>query len=206
MINGADHWDDHSAYYVQSNNAVERILSRYGADVSTVTCGPSAAVNCLAAMGHNVETATPSGWQPQPEDVLTLWFHDPRNWAQLARVRTETDPAKSKHSPHEVPQYYPAAVRGVFGVRADFEWGMDFDKVAEYVRNGLAVMLNHKPDRSRSGHFVAIVAHDNKADDLIYHDSWPEGIPGHDGWAVRIARDRFNEFERYGVIFKELLE
>ena len=205
MINGTDHWDDRSKYYVQSNNAVERILSRYGSRVSAVACGPSSAINCIAAMGGSVETATPAGWQPQPEDVLTLWFHDFRNWDRLAKIRTETDPETTKYSPHEVPQYYPSAVRGVFGVSAQFVWIKNYGAIAGYVKNGHAVMVNHKPDQKRAGHYIAIVAVDDSSDELIYHDSWPEGIPGHDGWARRLSRDVYNnEVEGYAVIFKEV--
>jgi hypothetical protein len=202
MIRGADYWSDTSRYYTQSNNAVERILDRYRAHVSAVACGPSSAVNCIAATGSGVDIVTYGGWAPQPEDILTLWFHDYRNWPELAQIRTETDPERSRYSPHEVPQYYPAAVKSVFGVDAHFEWGTTFSKVAQLIADGMPVMLNHKPDRSRPGHFVAVVAHDDSTGDLIYHDSWPEGIPGHNGWGVRIAEDRFNEFERYGVIFE----
>jgi len=202
MIKGAAYWDDRDRYYTQSNNAIERILPRYGARVSAVTCGPSSAINCMAAMGVDVETRTPGGWYPQPEDVLTVWFHDPRNWLKLEQIRRDTSPKWSKYSPHEVPQYYPKAVEKVFGVKASFVWGMLFPDVVSYVSNGWAVMLNHKPDRAKPGHYIAMVAHDSDTDELIYHDSWPDGTAGATGWATRISHENFYEFERYGVVFK----
>jgi hypothetical protein len=202
MIKGAAYWQDRNRYYTQSNNAIERILSRYGARVSAVTCGPSSAINCIASMGCEVETPTPGGWLPQPEDVLTIWFHDHRNWSTLAEIRKATDPRFSKYSPHEVPQYYPEAVSAVFGVTADFAWEMLFPDVVGYVSNGWAVMMNHKPERNRPGHYVALVAHDSETGELIYHDSWPEGAAKNIGWGLRISHQNFSEFERYGVIFK----
>ena len=206
MINGANFWDDTDRYYKQSNNAVEFILSRYHAKVSAVACGPSSAVNCIAAMGEGVDIVTFGGWSAQPEDILTLWFHDYRNWPRLAQIRKETDPATSKYSPHEVPQYYPEAVKRVFGMNAQFSWGASFDRVVGFVSEGYPIMLNHKPDRSKPGHYVAIVAYDTNNDELIYHDSWPEGIPSHSGWGLRMPRDRFAEFEDYGVIFEGFAE
>lgn len=201
MINGVDLWDDRTCYYTQSNNALERMLSRYGAKASAVTCGPSASINCLASMGYDVETITPGVFRPQPEDVLALWFHDPRNWATLAKVRSATDPNISDYSPHEVPQYYPAAINAVFGVPARFQWGKDFDEIVDDVETGHAVMVNLKP--GNTGHFVAVVAYDEERDELIYHDSWPEGIPGHNGFAVRLDRDEFNVTQPYKIVFGE---
>lgn len=203
MINGTAHWDDRSRYYTQSNNAVERLLTRYRAVVSAVSCGPSSAINAIAAMGGDVESVTPAGWQPQPEDVLTLWFNDHRNWAQLANIRAETDPKTTKYAPHEVPQYYPAALRAVFGATAVFAWGVSFDVAAEYVQNGMAVIVNIKPNKT--GHFVAVVAHDDKANELIYHDPWPENVPGHDGWGLRLSPAMWaGEVEPYAIVIEEV--
>jgi hypothetical protein len=203
MIKGAPRWDDREAYYTQTNNAVERLLSRYGARASAVSCGPSSAINCLAALGLSVETVSPGGWAPQPEDVLTIWFHDHRNWDRLSEIRAATDPEKTRFSPHEVPQYYPAAVKAVFGARAQFTWNASFAEIAAHVSNGLAVMVNHKPEKNRPGHYVAVVAYDEISDELIFHDSWPEGAPGHNGWARRISRSQWHEMEPYAVVFFE---
>jgi hypothetical protein len=201
MINGAAFWDDRSRYYTQTNNSVERMLQRYDARASVVTCGPSASVNCLAAIGADVESISPGRYRPQPEDVLALWFHDYRNWPTLAKIRSATDPAKSVYSPHEVPQYYPAAIKSVFDVDARFQWGRGFDDVIDDVETGHPVMVNLKP--GSIGHFVSIVAYDDQADELIYHDSWPEGIPGHNGFAVRLNRDDFQNTEPYKIVFGE---
>lgn len=199
MINGAAFWDDRSRYYVQTNNSVERMLQRYDARASIVTCGPSSAVNCIAAMGADIESVTPGRWKPQPEDVLALWFHDFRNWAALAKIRSATDPEHSPYSPHEVPQYYPAAVKSVFGVDAVFQYGKSLDQIAEYVEAGRPVMLNIKEDGT--GHFIAVVAYDGERDELIYHDPYPAGIPGHDGFAVRMDRDLFSDIDPYHIVF-----
>lgn len=201
MISGVAHFDDHNRYYTQTNNSVERMLQRYDARASIVTCGPSAAINCIAAMGADVESISPGRYRPQPEDVLALWFHDYRNWPTLGKVRSATDPTSSKYSPHEVPQYYPPAIKSVFGVDARFQWGRNFDDVVDDVETGHAVMVNLKA--SAIGHFVAVVAYDEDADELIYHDSWPENIPGHNGFGVRMDRDEFENTEPYKIVFGE---
>lgn len=182
-IIGLPYWDDRDKYYIQTNNSLEQALRRYKAAHSVVTCGPTAAVNCLAAMGVDLSTYTPGGWGPQPEDVLTLWFHDPRNWSLLEQIRPETAPNNTDYSPNEVPQYYPAAVRSVFDVPAQFKWGADFKTIAKHIEQGKAVQIC----LIAPGHYVAVVAIDAENRELIYHDSYPQRFGGGDGFAQRMG-------------------
>jgi len=199
MIKGAKFYDDSERYYIQSNNAVEQALKRYGAKDSAVTCGPSAAVNCMAAMGYDVEPLTPGKWRPQPEDVLTLWFHDSRNWQRIADIREETDPRKTGYSPHEVPQYYPLAIREVFSVDAEFVWTDNFDDIADRVISGQAIQITEKDP----GHYIAVVAYDSDLDELIINDPYPVNFTDHSGFNKRLGRTEYNANVRpYVIIYK----
>ena len=199
MVKGASKWNDADAYYIQSNNAVERALSRYGAKDSAVTCRPSAAVNCIASMGIHVQCYTPAGWNPQPEDVLTLWFHDKRNWEKLKDIRSGTDPQRTIYSPHEVPQYYPLAVKEVFGVDAEFQWLHDFDDMADRVVSGQAVQITEKDP----GHFIAVVAYDSDLDELIINDPYPVNYTDFNGFNRRLGRAEYQEHVKpYAIMYK----
>jgi hypothetical protein len=150
-------------------------------------------------MGGYVETSSPGKWTVQPEDVLTLWFHDGRNWDLLRKIRPETDPEQSKFSPHEVPQYYPAAVRDVFRFDAAFKWLHDFDTIAETVESGRAVQLALKDP----GHYIAVVAYDTEQDRLIYHDPWPSRFTDFSGFARRMWRDEYaDNVQPYAIIYQ----
>jgi len=199
IISGLKHWQERDIYYVQSNNSVEAALSRYKAGQTLVTCGPTAAVTCIAAMGGSVQSPTPGGWQPQPEDVLTLWFHDERNWTRLAKARPDTAPGQTDYSPNEVPQYYPVAVDEVFGARCRFEWTCLFSEIISHVSSGRAVQITLKDP----GHFIPVVAYDQAQDALIYHDPWPSRFSDGEGFARRLSEAEFNDnVQSYALVYE----
>ena len=202
MIRGALDYQNRENYYIQSNNALEMYLKKYGVQNSAVTCGPSAAINCMAAMGIDVEIETPGGYHPQPEDILTAWFHDPRNWQRLRAIRGATDPEATQYSPHEVPQYYPSAVRSVYGVDAHFEFLHDFDRVADYLFKGWAVQITQKDP----GHFIAVVAYDSDLDELIFNDPFPVHFTNHNGFNRRIGRGEYDSTVKpYAIVYKGVM-
>ena len=196
MIKGTRFWNDEPRFDLdQTDNSIEASLRRYGARVTAVACGPTAAANCLLAMGTPVGTKTPGGWQPQIADVLTLWFHDARNWPTLRAVREATDPESTVYSPHEIPQFYPAAVAGVFGVCCSFEWLNQFESVIRRLSSGMAVQL------CLPGHYIAAVAYDDETEEIIYHDSYPKG---RSGFAKRLGRDAYSrEAQPFALVYKE---
>lgn len=197
MIRGARLWDQENRFDLdQTDNSIEQALKRYGARVSAVTCGPTAAVNCLLAIDAQVDVETSGGWNPQPADVLALWFHDERNWPTLRAVREETDPESTIYSPHEVPQYYPAAVEAVFGARCEFLWLNKFESVVNRLIVGMAVQL------CLPGHYVAAVAYDNEVDKIIYHDSYPKGRSGFAKWLDRETYSR--ECQPFALVYREV--
>ena len=91
MIYGANNWN--KDFYTQKNNAFEiQNKMKYGEKVKigkktihySETCGPTAAINCMAALGHNF------AWcKIQPEDLLSCWMIE--NQKELLKLN------KSKH-------------------------------------------------------------------------------------------------------------
>lgn len=185
MITGTKFWNDRDFYYSQSNNPTEEILRKRSDGNWLVSCGPTAAVNCIASMGFDVQVRVPGKYNPQPEEVLMDFFNDPRNYPALKDARPDTPP-EVWHG-NEVPQFYPVAIEAVFGVPACFLWSRDMDKVSGFLRRGMAVQLClQKP-----GHYIAVVAWDEDAEELIFNDPWPARFPDRNGFNRRMGRAEF---------------
>lgn len=185
MIHGAKHWNDLSRYYVQTNNPTEEILRKRSDGNWLVSCGPSAAVGCLAAMGHPISIKCPGRYQPQPEETLMDYFNDPRKYKNLQRARPEINPAEWHGN--EIPQFYTIAVPEVFGVDADFRWCNSINKVATELFKGHAVQLNLETP----GHYIAAVAWDDQTREIIFNDPWPVRFPNKDGFNRRMSEEEF---------------
>lgn len=164
------------AYYSQTNNVVETILAKTKADRKLETCGPTSATIIVDALGKLVPITTPGGWRPQPEDILAAWFNDPRNYDEMKKYRDGVDPAEIMGN--EVPQWYPPALKAVFGVESKFSWGMSFDVIWTALGEGRGVLATLK----KPGHYIAIVGFDTDAREVIFHDPWPG-----DPWPARYA-------------------
>lgn len=167
MIIGLPRWNEPDAYYSQTNNVVETILVKCKADRRLETCGPTAAVCILDALGKLPAILTPGGWRPQPEDILAAWFNDPRNYGIMRELRGDLDPAVVMGN--EVPQWYSAAIDCVFDVPAMFYWGNSAAEIIKALQDGQGVMATLKSP----GHYIAIVAADMDTGEVIYHDPWP---------------------------------
>jgi hypothetical protein len=167
-IIGLPRWQAPDAYYSQTNNVVEAILAKTGANRKLESCGPTSAVMLVDALGALHPTMTPGGWQPQPEDLLAAWMNDPRNYGAMRHIRSDIDPANIMGN--EVPQWYEVAVPAVFGVKARFYWGSGTAEICRAMTNGRGVMVALK----KPGHFIAIVAVDMDIGEAIYHDPWPD--------------------------------
>ena len=169
MIKGTKYWEADDRYYSQENNPTEaynRARVAEGAKHILETCGPTMAVNCIAAM-HSPEVlaVTCAGsYKPQPEEVLMDYFNDPRNSAVLRSIQ---------NLPESVPenraaQLYPRAVMDVFGVPAVVKWSARWEHITGDLSNGYAVGLCME----EPGHYIAVIAFDDANRELIYHDSW----------------------------------
>lgn len=197
MINGVQFWNDRKTYYSQSNNPTEAFLKATLNDRSSwlETCGPTSAVNCLAAMGKNVEIVCPGVYSPQPEEVLMDYFNDPRNKKVLSSIRKVGDNIPE----NRVPQFYPQAIWAVFCQNASFRWSLTFSDVVLRVTNGHAVQICLKVP----GHYVAVIAYDVNKKELIYNDSWGERFPdGKGGWHRRMGWEEFaNNVQNYFIVY-----
>ena len=186
MIHGTEFWNKKGKYFSQTNNPTEAFLKAAMGNLKSwlESCGPTAAVNCLAAMGKNVEIECPGTYKPQPEEVLMDYFNDPRNSQKLKEIRDLPDDIPE----NRVPQFYPQAVYDVFQQRCIFRWGPSFESVADHVSNGRAVQLCLK----KPGHYIAIIAYDDGEKELIFNDPWGERFK--DGKSGRHRRLIQNEF------------
>ena len=195
MINGVKFLSDRDCYLLQRNNPTEEILRKRSDGAWLVSCGPSAAVTCIAAMGFDVEVKTPGDYKPQSEEVLMDFFNDPRNYSQLKAARPETPPAVWHGN--EVPQFYPVAVTAVFGVKARFEWGAVFETVASELQNGKAVQLCLK----KPGHYIAAVAYDDERNEVIFNDPWPRRFKDGNGFNRRLSKADFSNVKPFRIVY-----
>jgi len=168
MIISLPRYDDPDAYYSQTNNVVETILAKVGANRKLETCGPTAAVMLIEATGRHIGHlyAEPNLWDPQSEDVLACWFNDPRNYPAMRAIRGDVDPASIMGN--EVPQWYEAAIPAVFGVGARFYWGLDDIQIQATLKLGRGLLCT----LIKPGHYIAIVGYDTDTREVIYHDPW----------------------------------
>ena len=174
---------DKSKFVVQTDNAIENILRKAGIQLWLETCGPTSAVNCMYFLGHNITILLPGGYMIQPEDALTVWMNDPHNAVMEAAARQNLDP--NNYEDNEIPQYYPVALKAVFGVNAEFAWS-NWTDVTARIKAGQAVMICLK----NPGHFLAVVGWDDSTSELIYRDSWP-GRTHSDGFNLRMGLAEF---------------
>jgi hypothetical protein len=187
-IIGAPFWNDRKkAYFTQENNAIEHVLKcRLPPGAPWLeTCGPTASLNCQAALGRDLSIVTPGGYGPQPEDVLTSWFNDPRNFKAMKFEWPDLDPEKLPGN--EVAQWYPLAVREVFGNPCDFVGALSFDEAVAIIRAGRTIQVC----LDLPGHFVSLVAWDEDREHFIMRDSWAARWSDGDGFCRRLTRDEF---------------
>jgi len=182
MIKGCKYWYERKTFSIQTNNGVEAILRNWSKRTSGYleTCGPTAAINILDAMGVPTGVHSPALASIQPEDFLTIWMNDPKNHPGLG-IPTDT-------MVNEWAQAYPNAIKTVFGVPCRFLERQSFEWVSAMVSSGVGVMLCLKDP----GHYVAAVAFDSVAAELIYRDPWP-GRTKTDGYNIQMGGKEFDE-------------
>lgn len=202
MIYGAKYYNDKACHYSQTNNPTEEVLRKVDLGDGDKdhnwleTCGPTSALNCMAAIGHNVMIKTPGGYLPQPEEVLSDYFNDPRNYATLNEIRRETP--GDKWMGNRIPQFYPTAVYSVFGVQAHFGYFTH-----ESVINRLKEGKTYQACLINPGHYISIVAYDSDTNEFIYNDSWLSR-PGlkNGGFNERMTVEQFQSNCRpYGIFY-----
>lgn len=194
MIRGAPYWNDRDCYYTQTNNPTESYLLAAGHSDWLESCGPTAAVNCMAALGYDLSIICPGVYRPQPEEVLMDYFNDPRNAADLRAVRNIGNSIPE----NRVPQYYPLGCRNVFDADCSFCWVASFGDIAEEPYDGNSVMICFRDP----GHYIAVVAVDDDREELIYNDPWPGRYPDGNGFNRRLSKADFEtEMHKFAVVF-----
>lgn len=178
-ISGTARWNDPEAYYSQEKNPTEHLLGRLE------TCGPTAAVNCLASMGLLPEWQAPGGYKPQPEEELTDYLNDPTQFLLLRSGWSGLDPQQVRGN--EVAQVYPLAVQCVFGVVCRFHETLTTEKALSLLTEGQAIQAC----LVKPGHFIALVAFDHEAQEFIINDPWGGRWPNNTGWNQRLTFKKF---------------
>lgn len=187
-IKGAPGWDDReNTFFTQTNNPTEAMLKKKLKERGGYleTCGPTAAVMCLAALCYDLDIICKGAYRPQPEEVLTDFLNDPRNATELEKVRKGVG-----HIPgNRIPQFYPIAVEKVFNARGQFRWLHNFDEIENLLVSGRTVQLCLK----KPGHYIAAVAFDLDTQEIIYNDPWParSGLKN-GGFNERMSRDEYD--------------
>lgn len=144
----------------------------------------------MAALGQPVKCYTVGGWEPQPKDVLALYMNDPSNKKKFLKARDNLEPGNVPGN--RVPQYFPVALKDVFGIDATFEWGCSYDQIVEALKAGIGVLICLEDP----GHYVAVVAVDTVTEEIIYNDPWPQNywpvrLTGTSGFNRRMTREEF---------------
>ncbi|MBN1699416.1 MAG: C39 family peptidase [Spirochaetales bacterium] len=170
MIKGARRWNDrYETFYTQTNNPTEGLLKKLVKKLTAgwlETCGPTAACSCLAAVGYGLSITTPGGYSPQHEEILSDFLNDPRNYAKLEEIRKGVE-----HIPgNRIPQFYPFAVKEVYGAKGKFMWLKGLEEIARILQSGKAIQLCLK----KPGHYIAAVAYDDETNEIIFNDPWPQ--------------------------------
>ncbi len=199
MIHGAKFWDDRELYYVQTNNPSEQLLKKREEEGWLESCGPTAAINCLAALGYILNVYCPGSYKPQPEEILMDFFNDPRNYDELEKIRHDVDPVSFPGN--RIPQYYPYAVQQVFNAIGTFVWLSGFERIVQYLTHGYAAQLCLVDP----GHYIAAVAYDDTTNEIIYNDSWPDRFPDRNGYHRHMGPEEFrNNVKKFAIVYKEL--
>lgn len=199
MFSGAKNGRNRDYYYTQVNNPTEVALKSYGAEMWLVSCGPTSAINCLAAMGYPVDVYSVTGkWKFQPEDLLMDFLVDPRNKPKLNAIRSLPD----RISKQEVPQYYPYAISELFGATCRYGYGVNLENIRNHLVQGGTVQLCLKDP----GHYIAVIGYDGFSKDvLIYNDSWPGRHEDGNGFNRTMTKDEFEtNVKNYAIWYEPL--
>lgn len=165
MIIGLKKYNDPDAYFSQENNAIEKILSTLECPTRLETCGPTAVVSTMAAMGKDISIKI-GKFCPQPEDLLTIWFNDFRNYRKMRDLYSYLDPAR--YCGNEVLEWYPLAIMEIFDIKAKFFYKVDAESIVRALVDNIGTVVCLRDP----GHYISIVAFDTTRGIFIYNDPW----------------------------------
>lgn len=205
---GAKYGRDRRNYYIQSDNPTEGAMQVYGKHGWLKSCGPTAMINCLAAVGHDVSMPKVGNYQLQPEEIVMDYMNDPRNAAKFRVIRDIGD-AEKVHAENEIPQYYPNAAAELFGATAKYTY-LTIEKLGAIIRDeNVAVQI------STGGHYVAVVGVSYQITGknklgvdpayFMFNDPWPEQYKDDeysDGFnRVITAKELGEKHQVYSVVY-----
>lgn len=204
----AKYWNDKNAYYAQNNNALETLLKKTLHETAVANdfditefahlefCGPTAAVNCIAARVPLKDLVFPGGFVPQPEDLLAMYFHDPRNQSAFQRIAPQFN--FNEVLANRCPSLYPHAVKAVFGLDAKFLSSRPaIGQLKENLLAGNTVQVCLK----KPGHFIAIVNFDTVTNEIVYNDPF-DGRGGVKGFNRRMSVTEYNDnVKDYAIVY-----
>ncbi len=191
---GLKYWNENN-YYTQTNNPTEekyrKFIQEHELDIGFLeTCGPTAVVNILAARGDNVEVKCPGKYKPQPEEVLTDWFHDPQNYPKIKQIIGNAKDIMS----NRWARVYTIAVPDVFDKPCNFVDKISFSLIKEYLEKniGIVVCLNDP------AHYIPIGKCDPVAKMIAYNEPWPgnywpKRLIGTSGFNRKVTYEELNE-------------
>lgn len=195
---GAPYAQDRHRFYIQSNNPTEQALKIYGKKTWLVSCGPTAMINCLAAIGVDVEVCRVGAYTPQPEEIVFDFLNDPRNLPALMSIRS-LDLGALGIGANEVPQYYPYVAAQMYRATGRYSDRLTVEEIRKALVEGSAIQLSIS-----AGHYIAVVGF--IGDTYYFHDSWPNRVGG-DGFLVPISEGNLEAIsKRYGIIYQQRME
>jgi hypothetical protein len=185
-IVGCKYWNDRNCFAIQDNNVFEACFKKKQVKSWLEDCGPTSAVNAIFAMKgpdffNNIKLGD---FYPQPEDCLTLFFNERKNYADFLKIRKDFNPDAIMCN--EIPQLYPLAVGKLFGIKCEFRWEKDWEKLKGYLKNGQSVIL------LEPGHYTCAVAFDEDKNEVIYNDPW-NGHYATGGFNKRYSKQFYDE-------------
>lgn len=201
-MKGVKHWNSRKkSYYSQENNAHEQYNKSLFKELNIKTgyletCGPTAMLACVEALGYDVTVEVPGKWKAQPEDVATSFFNTPSNFNKFREIRPNMIPGSIPA--HRVPQYYPYAAEQLFNCKAKFMWLHDWETVAKNLCYGNAVQLC----LINPSHFISCISYSNKDNIMLYNDPNGSRHKDKDGYHEILTETEYiNNVNGYAIIY-----
>lgn len=209
-MKGTLNWNNgKSFWFIQDRSTIETIIRKqeiedFGINKPALwleTCGSHSATNAALSIQPDPDKflrsfSTPGGEPTRPPDVLTLFLNAPQNSAELKAIRPDID--VDKMMGNQVPQFYPLAVSRIFGVKADFQWIHNFNKVASLVSAGSAVQIC----LVKPGHYLCVIAYDEVNNKLIYVDPHPPRHPDGNWYNATMDKQEYDSnTQNFAIVY-----
>jgi hypothetical protein len=200
MIVGAARWAERTTWYIQDNDILEELRRKLGDTHVRQSCGSDAACSCLEAAGWDLSgalaTRTPAGYVAPPDDLITEYLNNPRNY-DLLRRETGIDPTLQPNNRHAA--MLVIAARELWGIQGSRAIDLSAARIADHLGRHCAVQACLTPP----GHYIAVVAYDKATGEMIYNDSWHTRKPWWqgDGFNRRMTSEEEVSIVAEGIVW-----